>query len=73
MAVFFPERDHPDFGVARAMLRDATDVRTNGTDPFYLDSSGCVASSAACTPAAAGAANLVSLGGVGGRMGVEQV
>ncbi|EFN59099.1 hypothetical protein CHLNCDRAFT_137883 [Chlorella variabilis] len=63
VAVFFPERDHPDFGVARAMLRDATDVRTNGTDPFYLDSSGCVASSAACTPAAAGAANLAAAEG----------
>ena len=56
VAVYLPERQHPNYGVVRAMVRDASDVRTNGSTPFYLDSGGCVSANAACT-AAANAAN----------------
>lgn len=42
MAIFVPERGHPDAGMARAIVRDSTDVITNGSLPFFLDSNGCV-------------------------------
>lgn len=51
VALYLPERDHPDYGVARAMLRDSTDVRTNGSEPFYLDSDGCISTVRTCNPA----------------------
>lgn len=42
VAIFLPEQGHPDTGMVRAIVRDATDVRTNGSLPFFLDSNGCV-------------------------------
>ncbi|PRW58639.1 hypothetical protein C2E21_2984 [Chlorella sorokiniana] len=42
VAVFLPEKGHPDSGMVRAIVRDSQDVRTNGSLPFFLDSNGCV-------------------------------
>ncbi|KAL4426385.1 hypothetical protein ABPG77_004679 [Micractinium sp. CCAP 211/92] len=51
VALFVPEQNHPAFGVVRAIVRDSTDTRTNGTDiPMYLDSNGCVADPLCAAP-----------------------
>ena len=38
-----PERGHPDYGVVRAIVRDAADAASRSPAPFFLDSDGCVA------------------------------
>lgn len=40
--LYAPQRDHPNYGVLRAIVRDRTDGSVNGSMPFYLDSDGCV-------------------------------
>ena len=60
MAIYLPERQHPNYGVVRVMVRDANDVRTNGSTPFYLDSDGCVSANAACTANASASPSRVS-------------
>lgn len=42
VSLFLPERGHPDAGTARALVRDSTDARTNGSLPLFLDTNGCV-------------------------------
>lgn len=44
VSLYFPQQEHPDYGVMRAMARDANDVAGQaGAQPFYLDTNGCVA------------------------------
>ena len=50
MAVYFPEAANPSAGVARVMVLDSTDAATNGTTPFFVDSSGCVADETCALP-----------------------
>jgi hypothetical protein len=48
--LYYPQQDHPDGGVVRAIVRDNKDgAVSNPQFPTYLDSQGCVADGA-CTP-----------------------
>lgn len=89
VAIFLPERGNDNSGatdpsVVRAIVRDSSDVRTNGTLPFFLDSSGCVSGDPRCTEQPAvdlvGRGEVVGRGGgvgiglgmgIGGRHGLE--
>ncbi|KAL4419709.1 hypothetical protein ABPG75_006807 [Micractinium tetrahymenae] len=50
VALYAPEQDHPNFGVVRAMVRDATDVIPDGDIPMFLDSNGCIADPTCTVP-----------------------
>jgi hypothetical protein len=67
--IYWPQKQHPSYGVVRAIVRDNEDgVVQDPNFPTYLDSKGCVADgacnstpTASATPAAAApAANVVS-------------
>lgn len=40
--LYIPEKDHPDYGILRAIVHGASDPPINATSPIYLDSDGCV-------------------------------
>lgn len=52
---YFPQLDHPDHGILRAIVRDSQDgAVANGALPTYLDSDGCVANGGCPTSATRG-------------------
>jgi hypothetical protein len=63
LQIYWPQKEHPDAGVVRVIVRDNTDgVASDPLYPTYLDSKGCVADGACsksmlyASPAAAAAA-----------------
>lgn len=46
--VFYPELDHPAFGVMRAIAKDGTDTETGSSSVVFLDSDNMV--SLLCIP-----------------------
>lgn len=44
VGILVPDKEHPGYGVVRAVLRDSTDdAASAGSSTFFVDSSGCVA------------------------------
>lgn len=40
--LYFPEKDHPAYGIVRSVVRDSTDVYTGSESVSFLDSDGQV-------------------------------
>lgn len=85
VGILIPDREHPGYGVVRAVLRDSTDTAdAAGGSTFFVDSSGCVANqdcgrpknetlvSSSCAPSAAAGDSLCGpLCGCRQRCGTE--